>query len=238
MKAKAALKAKANMKAKLGKLALGLVKAKVVAKKAKAHKGHAISEKEQEAIIEAFPKGSAVRILDEGLGKVYFGLGWTVQAHSKSGWLSLVGAGGKRVEVQVHQVVKDDFAKPSALQGFHRVKNAEKVDWLLEAGFAGEETEQEWEGFRAEVRKEDPFRLWNGHVALYSKYLLWALQVPSNVGVIANPMLVQAWIEGIAGEGSDEFLANHRLALQALCRERQLVLVPIWSANGGPGQEH
>jgi hypothetical protein len=129
------------------------------------------------------------------------------------------------------------LVKAGAFKAWQKVTNAERDDWLLQAGFDGSSDEAEWNAFRDEVHKEVPFRLWNAHITLYSSHLLWGLEVPGSVVQIA-PILVQAWLEGTAGEGSDEFLATHRAALQALCRDRELILFPIWSANGGAGQEH
>ena len=67
-----------------------------------------------------------------------------------------------------------------------------------------------------------------GHISVFSKALVWGLEVPELKVGIANSALVQMWLEGTSGEVSAEYLSRHRSALQSLVREgSELVLVPI-----------
>jgi hypothetical protein len=155
------------MKGKLAKLALHIVHAKAK-----------ISAKADlvECLKVEFPVGCAVRVIDEGLGKVYFGSGWIVQGHLKDGSLRLEGQGGKKAQAHRNQVMKTaGLVKAGALKLWQKVTNAERDDWLLQAGFDGSSDEAEWNAFRDEVHKEVPFRLWNAHITLFSRHLLWGV---------------------------------------------------------------
>ena len=77
-----------------------------------------------------------------------------------------------------------------------------QVEWLAEACLDGSETEAEWKEFRDTLWSKDPFRLWNGHIALFSRALTFGLQVDPGKVALANPLLVQAWLEGFAGEAT------------------------------------
>jgi hypothetical protein len=114
---------------------------------------------------------------------------------------------------QVQQVA--GLVKASSLLPLNTLSNAIRQEFLFQAGF-GLEEESEHEAFMAEAHSKGPWRMWNGHVALMASFLLWSLQVAAGHVQCANPLLVQSWIEGTAGDGDPAVLANHRKALEVL----------------------
>jgi hypothetical protein len=237
-------KLKDKVKGALWKSAAKLMKAKVLkAKKAKNDEKKKEIEEGGAIVAEVplpvdWPKGCKVRVVDEGMQKVYFGVQATVEGAVKGG-LSLMSVFGKVVQCMPGQIQKEEgLLKALPMRPLRELNKVLKQDFLLEAGY-GQEEESDFEEFKAEIFQKGPFRLWNGHVAMLSRHLLWGLQVDETQVQVANPLLVQAWLEGTAGEGDLSNLATHRAALQAMCRKALLVLVPIWDQNGkGSGGAH
>ena len=213
------MKEKGKLKMALGKMAKKTVEAAAVKKKAKLIEEKVMAAQQAEALEAEWPLKTKVRVIDEALKEVYFGMQATVQKHV-GGKLEVVSNALKKVTVDPCQVMKVDGLKAKIPQKHLNSLTVEARRHLLyEAGY-GQESETDFKDFKKDIEGEDPVRLWNGHVALYQSFLQWSLEVSEDLIQLVHPIPLLGWLEGCEGEGDLEILQNFRTTLQAQAKTR------------------
>ena len=194
---------------------------------------------------EEWPTGTKVRITDESLGQVHCGKEYVVVGQFDNGQLRLADHKAASLRCDPSSICRLEALTPvTKLQGLVSFTNEERLEILLCAGWNGSQTVKEWEAFVQETKSTTPWRAWNGHVWMYSRYLLWALQVDPSVCSILEPELTLTWIQAqidLEDQYSEETvqeLKNLEAAMKRGLSGKELVLCPLWAANGGGGAEH